>query len=296
MSLELIEELIGQMVELKADGLSNQDMCRAVGANEAMLYRWLNKPSGRLHSALSDAQKGGERIQVHPAHAIRKVVLHKTASGWRRRGSWSASTPMSTRRPCASAVREPRRRLRLCLAWPERRTVAMPRKTRRATRPMASADDLCIRHFYDVLGDMMAHGQYALPAAWRARIDQVELHLGGNRVAPAGAPGGECGGAAVQQHAVRLPVQPDDVGDRGHLPRASRGGVGARRRLPDESGIRVGFDDSIITDTTAEKSQGMGEVSARFTELWECRAKWYGEDEASARKAVRRWVASRPFF
>lgn len=27
---------------------------------------------------------------------------------------------------------------------------------------MASADDLCIRHFYDVLGDMMAHGQYAL--------------------------------------------------------------------------------------------------------------------------------------
>ncbi len=38
----------------------------------------------------------------------------------------------------------------------------MPRKTRRATRPMASADDLCIRHFYDVLGDVMAHGQYAL--------------------------------------------------------------------------------------------------------------------------------------
>lgn len=27
---------------------------------------------------------------------------------------------------------------------------------------MASADDLCIRHFYDVLGDVMAHGQYAL--------------------------------------------------------------------------------------------------------------------------------------
>lgn len=76
MSPELIEELIGQMVELKSDGLSNQDIRRAVGANEAILYRWLNKPSSKLHRALSDAQKGGERIQVHPAYNIRKAVLH----------------------------------------------------------------------------------------------------------------------------------------------------------------------------------------------------------------------------
>ena len=76
MSPELTEEVVGQMVELKADGLPNQDICRTVGANEAMLYRWLNKPSSRLHSALSDAQKGGERIQVHPAYNIRKAMLH----------------------------------------------------------------------------------------------------------------------------------------------------------------------------------------------------------------------------
>lgn len=76
MSPELTEEVIGQMVELKADGLSNQDICREVGANEAMLYCWLNKPSGRMHSALSDAQKGGERIQVHHAYTIRKAALH----------------------------------------------------------------------------------------------------------------------------------------------------------------------------------------------------------------------------
>lgn len=29
------------MVELKEDGLSNQDICRVVSANEVTLYRWL---------------------------------------------------------------------------------------------------------------------------------------------------------------------------------------------------------------------------------------------------------------
>ena len=55
-------------------------------------------------------------------------------------------------------------------------------------------------------------------------------------------------------------------------------------RLPDEGGIRVTFDDSIITDTTAEKRQDMDEVAAGLLEPWEYRAKWYGEDEAAARR------------
>lgn len=76
MSPELTEELISQMAELKADSLTNRNICRAADVNEATLYRWFNKPSGRLHSALSDAQKGGEQIQVHPAYTIRKAVLH----------------------------------------------------------------------------------------------------------------------------------------------------------------------------------------------------------------------------
>lgn len=53
--------------------------------------------------------------------------------------------------------------------------------------------------------------------------------------------------------------------------------------LPDEGGIRVGFDDSIITDTTAEKRQDMDEVAAGLLEPWEYRAKWHGEDERTAR-------------
>ena len=54
--------------------------------------------------------------------------------------------------------------------------------------------------------------------------------------------------------------------------------------LPDEGEVRVGFDDSIITDTAAEKKQDMAEVAAGLMHAWEYRAKWYGEDEASAKE------------
>lgn len=56
--------------------------------------------------------------------------------------------------------------------------------------------------------------------------------------------------------------------------------------LPDEGGIRVTFDDSIITDTTAEKRQDMDEVAAGLMQGWEYRRKWYGEDEATARSVA----------
>ena len=54
--------------------------------------------------------------------------------------------------------------------------------------------------------------------------------------------------------------------------------------LPEEGGIRVGFDDSIITDTTAEKRQDMDEVAAGLMQPWEYRVKWYGEDEETAKR------------
>ena len=53
--------------------------------------------------------------------------------------------------------------------------------------------------------------------------------------------------------------------------------------LPDEGGIRVTFDDSIISDTASDKRQDMDEVAAGLMQPWEYRAKWYGEDEATAR-------------
>lgn len=68
--------------------------------------------------------------------------------------------------------------------------------------------------------------------------------------------------------------------------------LAAERRLgvglPDEGLVRVTFDDSIITDTTAEKRQDMDEVAAGLLEPWEHRAKWRGEKEATARRGAAR--------
>lgn len=55
--------------------------------------------------------------------------------------------------------------------------------------------------------------------------------------------------------------------------------------IPDEGEVRVTFDDSIITDTAAEKAQDMAEVNVTMNP-WEYREKWYGEDEATARANV----------
>lgn len=66
--------------------------------------------------------------------------------------------------------------------------------------------------------------------------------------------------------------------------------MAAERRLgvelPDEGLVRVTFDDSIITDTTAEKHQSIDEVAAGLMAGWEYRAKWYGENEEVARNRV----------
>lgn len=62
--------------------------------------------------------------------------------------------------------------------------------------------------------------------------------------------------------------------------------------LPDEGLVRVTFDDSIITDTTAEKKQDMDEVAAGLMAGWEYRAKWYGEDEEVARSRAGRYHTS----
>lgn len=51
----------------------------------------------------------------------------------------------------------------------------------------------------------------------------------------------------------------------------------------DEGQITVMFDDSIITDTAAEKTQDMAEISAGIMNEWEYRVKWYGEDEETAK-------------
>lgn len=60
--------------------------------------------------------------------------------------------------------------------------------------------------------------------------------------------------------------------------------------LPDEGEITVKFDDSIITDTASEKRQDLSEVGVTMN-AWEYRAKWYGEDEETAKANVPQQAA-----
>ena len=54
--------------------------------------------------------------------------------------------------------------------------------------------------------------------------------------------------------------------------------------VPEEGGVRAVFDDSIVQDTEAEKRQCREEVAAGLMGAWEYRMRWYGEDEATARR------------
>ena len=50
--------------------------------------------------------------------------------------------------------------------------------------------------------------------------------------------------------------------------------------------IKISFDDSIIEDTAAERVRDMQEIRDGIMQKWEYRAKWYGEDEETAKAMV----------
>lgn len=64
--------------------------------------------------------------------------------------------------------------------------------------------------------------------------------------------------------------------------------------LPDPGEIAVNWDDSIITDTYAEKQQDLAEVNVTMNP-WEYRMKWYGEDEETAKANAPRGYSEQPF-
>ena len=61
---------------------------------------------------------------------------------------------------------------------------------------------------------------------------------------------------------------------------------GFGENIPDGGVMSVMYDDSIIQDVAAEKAQDMAEVGVTMN-AWEYRAKWYGEDEKTARSRAR---------
>lgn len=56
--------------------------------------------------------------------------------------------------------------------------------------------------------------------------------------------------------------------------------------LNEEVEISIDFDDSIIVDTEGDRAQDRQDVAMGVMNLWEYRAKWYGEDEKTAKKML----------
>ncbi|MDN0055558.1 transposase [Collinsella ihumii] len=84
---KLTEELIDRMVELKGDGLSNRDICCAVGIHEATLYRWVGEPRTKLQRALCERLKKAEAAYKRTLlDTIRSAALSRsqywTAAAW----------------------------------------------------------------------------------------------------------------------------------------------------------------------------------------------------------------------
>ena len=67
--------------------------------------------------------------------------------------------------------------------------------------------------------------------------------------------------------------------------------LGEPESLANVKTIDINFDDSIITDTQAEKKQDLSEVD-RTMNAWEYRMKWYGETEKEAKANVPRLMPS----
>ena len=87
MRTKLTYELIEQMAQLKADGLSNKDVCRAVGISEQTFYRWTQDPKNKLQRELCERLKKEEsQFKQTLLTTIRTAALEKTqhwtAAAW----------------------------------------------------------------------------------------------------------------------------------------------------------------------------------------------------------------------
>lgn len=91
MRAKLTEQLVAQMADLKSDGLSNKDICRAVGIHESTLYRWLSG-KGKLHRAL------GESLKKAEAGYKRTLLSTIRDAAMKRNGQWTAAAWLLERR------------------------------------------------------------------------------------------------------------------------------------------------------------------------------------------------------
>jgi transposase len=84
---KLTYELIDTAQSLKADGLSNKDICLALGIHESTFYRWLQNPTTKLQRELNESLKKAEsEYKQTLLNTIRRAALKNecnwTAAAW----------------------------------------------------------------------------------------------------------------------------------------------------------------------------------------------------------------------
>lgn len=85
---KITQELVEHAAELKRNGLSNADIIAALGISETTFYRWLQKPTCKLHRALkeslkrAEAEYKGELLETIKATATREKNPQWTAAAW----------------------------------------------------------------------------------------------------------------------------------------------------------------------------------------------------------------------
>jgi len=84
---KLTQEMVDQAIRLKGDGLSNGDICCALGIHPSTFYRWIGDPKNKLQRALSDGLKKEEAEFKHTLlTTIRAAALARnqywTAAAW----------------------------------------------------------------------------------------------------------------------------------------------------------------------------------------------------------------------
>ena len=97
-------ELIEQAAEMKRHGLTNRDICQALCITEQTFYRWLNKPTNKLHRSLSEALKKaeaeykGELLESIMETATRQKNPQWTAAAWLLERKYPDEYAQTTRR------------------------------------------------------------------------------------------------------------------------------------------------------------------------------------------------------
>ncbi|EHF02192.1 hypothetical protein HMPREF1008_00898 [Olsenella sp. oral taxon 809 str. F0356] len=101
--LKLTQELIDKAAELKRGGLSNKDICHALGITEMTWYRWLDKPTTKLHRAFCESIKKAEAdykaelLESILATATREKNPQWTAAAWLLERKYSDEYAQTTR-------------------------------------------------------------------------------------------------------------------------------------------------------------------------------------------------------